>query len=135
MTSFFRTNVTRTSPSQQIRKRGETMKSITLKSLVAVPALALVLGALSVATAADSPIEGGINGQIYEDSVQGVDRTWPYTPAEAEEKADGYLTLWKRQNPNCDVISEYKTFDWIFELGQSRPRCTINFTFEVLPWN
>jgi len=111
------------------------MRSITLKSLVAVPALALVLGALSVAAAADGPIGGSMDGQVYQDSVQGVDRTWPYTPAEAEAKADGYLKSWKYQNPNCYVISEYKTFDWIIELGQSRPRCKITFTFEVFPWN
>jgi len=111
------------------------MKSITLKSLVAVPALVFVLAASSVATAADGPFEGAANGPVYQHSVQGIDYVWPYTLADAETKAIANLKTWKNQNPNCYIISEVKTFDWVMVVSQNRPRCTITFKFEVWPWN
>ena len=135
MTNLTRSNVAPTAPTQQLRKGRETMKSITLKSLVAVPAIVFVLAASSVATAADGPFEGAANGPIYQHSVQGIDYVWPYTLADAETKAVANLNAWKNQHPNCYVISEVKTFDWVMVVTQMRPRCTITITFEVWPWN
>lgn len=128
MTSSFQSDVARTSPSNQIRKGEETVRSILRRSLITVPALLLVLALSSAATAEDGPPVVGMGGEIYMHSLQGVGNT----PQDAEQKALDSVNAFLHQNGAC-AISVTKTFDWVVVNGIEQARCTIAFQYYHSP--
>jgi len=122
MTSPIQADVLQTSPSDQIRKGEETMRSTRFKSLLAAPVLALVLALSSSATADDGPppfVGGG------EASVQGHGENF----GQAEAEAVSNLITWVSQRPGTGIVSYAKEFDWIMINGMETARCTITFQY------
>jgi len=104
------------------------MKSNSLKTLVGGLVLGLLVGASSLAGAADEPFPP-VDG-TGTDRVSGTDYTWEYTRDGALEAAERALKEWKKNNPGCVVVSRSESYDPVtLHNGASSYKCTISFGF------
>jgi len=103
-------------------RKGRTMKSALLKSLVAVSVFAFLLGASAVANAIDGPFEPEAKSvsQVYAEGL---------SPAEAEANAEARFAAWQDSHPNCRILPGTETVFGDYWEGVHYYWCAIHFEY------